>query len=223
MKRALWFFVAIMCMAGFSSCGVREKSAGVFGETFGPPVEGVSWGMTPEEAVRALELSEDYIESDESGVAQIYCEELEIFGQNAEAFLVFDERYQMGLFSIMFCLDDYEQDVLVEILNNTYGEYTAVDSEGRPCQWESKTVGDLPEDIQERFRYIEVEYAAQMQENQIFSQETKWEALKKEPLVSVTLQNGVLNYYAQHMAGYLTYSDDTAYEEFHALLKNIAE
>lgn len=223
MKRALRLLVMVMCMIGFSACGAQEKSADAFGEGFQLPIEDVNWGMTPEEAVQALELSEEAIVSNEDGTAVVQCADVTIFGQNAEACMVFDVRYQMGLLNMTVSFDAFAQEELVETLNGLYGEYTAVDSDGNPCQWSSETVGDLPEDIQERFRYIEAEYAAQVQENQLFSQETMWEALKKEPLVSVTLQDGVLNYYAQNVAGYLTYSDAAAYEELQALLKSAAE
>lgn len=118
------------------------------------------------------------------------------------------------------CFDGYSQESLAEALHNTYGDDSAVDREGLLCRWESEKIEDMSEEVQERFRYIWIEYPAENNNGEAFTEETIWNAIKSQPLVAVTLNGNTLNYEAGNMAGYLILEDDDAYEELLSYLNS---
>lgn len=75
--------------------------------------------------------------------------------------------------------------------------------------------GMTPEEMQERYRYVQVEVPARNSQPDDFSQEAQWDVLKSQALVTVTFGNNILNYDAGHMAAYENlYNDEKVYEEF---------
>lgn len=209
-KRILYIYIILILT--FVACSNREHTSE---PSFQPPIENIQWGMMPETVMDIMKLSEkNILYQDESG-ASIRCEDMEVFGQKADVEMSFDIRYQLGLLGMRIIFEEPVQDGMVDVLNNVYGEYCEVNDAGSPCKWGSETVEELPEEIQERYRYAQIEVPAQRNLSGDFSQEAQWDVLKKQALVAVTLRNDILNYDAGNMAAYRNlYSDEAAYEEF---------
>lgn len=215
MRKAEWLLcVAVILM--FSSCSQQSVTAET---TFQPPIDGVEWGMMPDQVVDVLSLSEECIQkniqNDVEWTAVIECGDIEIFDQSADVVMVFDLKSQVGLSGISICFEDASEESMAEILSSVYGEYSAVNAEGTPCLWGNEKIEELPEEIQERFRYMWVEFPPREEES--FSKETIWNSYKAQPLVTVALNGDVLTYSGGNMALYLIYNDDTAYEQLQDL------
>lgn len=202
--------LCIVVILILSACSRQDQVADT---AFKPPIEDIHWGMMPEEVMDTLALSEECIRNSDEGIIILLCEDMNLFGQSADVEMIFDMRSQMGLLYMWAYFNDYSKKRIVEVLSNTYGDYSAIDNEGVPCQWESEKIEDMPEEIQERFRQIQVDSGAWDDEQDVFSKETVWNAVKSQPLVTVTLSDNVLNYNAANMAGYLMISDEDAYEQ----------
>lgn len=203
------YLLSIAMALSLSACSQQAQSSNT---VFQPPIESIHWGMMPEEVIEVLALPEECILNHDGKIVFLQCEEINIFGQSADVLMTFDVQAQIGLLSMEVCFDDYSQESLAETLHNTYGDVSAVDSEGLPCRWESEKIEDMSEEVQERFRYVWVEYPAENNNGEAFSEETIWNAKKSQPLVAVTLNGNTLNYEAGNMAGYLILEDDNAYE-----------
>lgn len=210
--KKLWCVLSFTILLSLTACSGQEEAVC---NGFQPPIEGVQWGMTPEEVLEVMELPEECIISDDGKTVSIQCEKIDVFGQSADASMTFDENYKIGLYRMKFFFDNPSRESLVEALNRSYGAYCVVNDAGEPSRWESEKVEDLPEHIQDRYRYTLIEMPAQKELEGDFSQESQWNALKSQALVSVTLGGDMLSYQADNMAAYLTlYSEDEAYEAF---------
>lgn len=202
--RSLLGFAVILLL---SACGQKEQTAAA---AFQPPMEGVSWGMMPEEVMELLALPQESIESDDGTVVVLQCGEQSIFGQNADVKLTFDTTHQIGLLKMNIQFSAPSGDALVETLNEAYGEQGMAAGRDDPIRWESEKIEELPEEVQERFEFMLTQ--AFSKNEGPFSQESVWDMTKSQPLVTVTLRDENLNYYAGNMAVYLIYNDDAAYE-----------
>lgn len=213
MKRAyvLISLVLILILAG---CASQAQAPGA---AFQPPLEGIQWGMTPEEAVDVLSLSEECIQNPDEWTAVLLCDDMEVFGWNADVELVFESKYRMGLQRMTIWFEEDSEESLAEMLSGIYGEHSAVDAGGVPSLWESEKVEDLTEEIQDRFRSMWLDYSSWDERQGGISQETVWDSYKSQPLVSVVLNGDVLSYYGGNMAAYLIYNDDIAYEKLQSL------
>lgn len=209
MKKGLGI-LSFAIVLSLSGCSQQEQAPAA---AFQPPVEEIDWGMMPEEVMERLALSEECILNDDGKVVVLQCDDMSVFGQSADVQMTFDVSYQIGLLSMAVRFDDASAESLVETLNRIYGDYTAVDSEGNPCRWESEKVEDLPEEVQERFRYMKVEATAWNDEQGGFSKEAVWNTYKSESLVAANLSGNILYYQAGNMAAYQLCVDDSAYEE----------
>ena len=178
----------LVCCAVIMSLAACSQQPRTSGTAFQPPIEGVQWGMSPEEVMDVLSLSEECIQNSDEWTATLQCDDMEIFGQDADG--------------------------LVE----AYGGHSGVNAGGKPYLWEDEKIEELPEGIQERFRYMWLEFPPR--EEEIFSEETIWNAYKVQPLVTVALNDNVLTYDGGNMAAYLIYNDDIAYEQLQSLRSN---
>lgn len=200
-----------VCMLGLalslslSACSRQAESSDV---SFQPPMEGVCWGMMPEEVMELMELPEECVLSDNGAVVVLQCEDQSIFGQNADVALTFDTTHQIGLLNMNIRFAEPFGESLVDALNEAYGESCAATGQGVSCLWESEKIEELSEGVQERFQLMLV------RDTDSFSQETHWNTIKSQPLVTVTLGEDVLNYYGGNMAAYQIFEDDAAYEAF---------
>lgn len=207
--------VIIMSLAGCS------RQAQTSGASFQPPIDGIEWGMMPDEVMDALSLSEEciqkYSQDNVEWTAVLQCGNMEIFEQNADVVMVFDLKSQIGLLTISVCFPDASEESLSEMLVDAYGEHSAVNAEGNPCLWENEKIEELPEEIQERFRYMWMEFLPREGEQENIFKEAIWNAHKAQPLVTVALNGNVLIYTGGNMAEYLIYNDDAAYEQLQDL------
>lgn len=196
--------LSISLILSLSACSQREQ-ADSSDVSFQPPMEGVCWGMMPEEVMELLELPEECVLSDNGTVMVLQCEDQNIFGQSADVALTFDTAHQMGLLNMNIRFAEPSGESLAEALSEAYGESCAAAGQGVPCLWESEKIEDLSEEVQERFQFMLVRDADS------FSQEARWDTIKSQPLVTVTLSEDVLNYYGGNMAAYQIFGDDAAY------------
>lgn len=219
MKKVLCLF-CIVTILSLPACSEQSQA---FDAAFQPPIEDVHWGMTSEEVMEILALPEDCILNSDDGSITLQCENMDIFGQCADVVMSFDVRYKMGLMNMIIFFTDLSGESLVEALNHAYGDYSAVDSEGVPCRWESEKIEDMSERIQERFQYVQLESPAWNDEQGVFSKETVWNTIKGQSLVAVTLNGNILYYNAGHMAAYLVLNDDNAYEKMQSYLNDVTK
>lgn len=215
--------LCLLCLVTILSLSACSEESQILDAAFQPPIEDVNWGMTPEEVMDILALPEDCIFNGDEGTITLQCENMDIFGQSADVVMSFDVQYKMGLMNMIIFFTDLSDESLVEALNHAYGDYSAVDSEGVPCRWESEKIEDMSERIQERFQYVLLESPAWNDGQGVFSKETVWNEKKGQPLVAVTLNGSILYYNAGHMAGYLLFDDDNAYEELQGYLNDVTK
>lgn len=208
----------LVCCAVIMSLAACSQQPQTSGTAFQPPIEGVQWGMSPEEVMDVLSLSEECIQNSDEWTAILQCDDMEIFGQDADALMVFDMKSQVGLVKMSIVFPDASEESLAERLVEAYGGHSGVNAGGKPYLWEDEKIEELPEGIQERFRYMWLECPPR--EEEIFSEETIWNAYKVQPLVTVALNDNVLTYDGGNMAAYLIYNDDTAYEHLQSLRSN---
>ena len=67
MKRA-YVFVSLVIILSLVGCALRDQTPGA---AFQPPLEGIQWGMMPEEAVDVLSLSEECIQNPDEWTADL--------------------------------------------------------------------------------------------------------------------------------------------------------
>lgn len=216
MKR-IYVLVSLAILLSLAGCASQAQ---VPGAAFQPPLEGIQWGMMPEEAVDVLSLSEECIQNPDEWTAVLLCDDLKVFGRNADVELIFESKYQMGLQRMTIWFEEDSEESLAEMLSDIYGEHSAVDAGGVPSLWESEKVEDLTEEIQDRFHSMWLDNSSWEEGQGGISQETMWDSYKSQPLVSVALNGDVLSYYGGNMAAYLIYNDDTAYEQLQSLRSN---
>lgn len=209
MKKRLWA-VCFAVVLSLSACARQEQTPAA---AFQPPTEGVWWGMSPEEAMENPALSEDCILSDDGKVVVLQWEDRELWGKNADIEMIFNTQPQIGLLRLNVYFEDLSEEALIEILNRTYGDCTAADREGLPNRWESEKIADMPERIQERFRYMRVDGPMGEEERSGFTKEGLWDLYKNQPLVTVARIGNTLNYEGGNMALYRICDDDSAYEK----------
>ncbi len=203
---SLWLAVILIVPA----CARQEYASS---QTFRPPIEGIQWGMMPEEVMEILSLSGECIQSGDENVTTLICSDRKVFGQNADVEMVFDIQAEMGLQYMEVCFTDLSKELLVEALNQTYGDYSAIDKEKVPCQWQSEKIEDMPDDVQEIFRQILADSLERDGGQGVFSMESVWNTIKTQPLVTVTLHDNILIYHAANMAGYLKFCGDSESEK----------
>lgn len=192
-----------------SACGKQEQA---LDPSFDPPIEKIYWGMSPEEVTEILSMPKEYQSSNDRITTYTYGD-VNVFGYPADIEMIFDTQSNMGLLEMYISYADVSDDSIRERLTEQYGDFTAVDRDGNACQWKSISIGELPSDIQDKFRAVNVEYLAhKLNGEKDFSQETMWNSLKNSALVQVNFNNGIIHFDAQHMAAYRLYEDNTSYE-----------
>lgn len=217
MKKIIILVSCIIIMS-LTACSPQAKTSGA---SFQPPIDGIEWGMMPEEVMDVLSLPDECIQHNDEWTAVLQCGDMEIFEQNADVLMVFDMKSQIGLLAVSVRFPDASEESLSEMLVDAYGEYSAVNAGGTPCLWENEKIEELPEEIQERFRYMWMEFLPREGEQETFSREAIWNAHKAQPLVTVALNGDVLTYTGGNMAEYLIYNDDAAYGQFQDLLQDL--
>lgn len=105
MRKAEWLLcVAVILM--FSSCSQQSVTAET---TFQPPIDGVEWGMMPEEVAEILSLPEECT-LDSEKIVTIQCEDMDVFGQKADVEMTFDMQSQIGLLNVRVYFEDYPEE-----------------------------------------------------------------------------------------------------------------
>lgn len=209
MKEILYILYSVI-FAVIAACTGHNTA---FDTAFQPPVEEIRWGMMPEDVIGILDIPEESIQKYDDTLVRIQCEDMNVFGQTADVEMTFDVQSGAGLLGMQICFEDSSREFLTETLNEAYGDYTAVNDKGEPCQWESEKIEDMPEEIQEKIRYAKVEYPARKNFEKDFSEEAVWNNLKAQPLVKVMLGTDSVYYDAENMAGYFMLCDDQAFYE----------
>lgn len=181
-----------------------------------PPINGISWGMTSDEVIKKLHLSEDNVKEDEYGNIISY-ENATVFNQKANVQMFFDLDAKMNLSFVKIEFLDLNKDYLMNQLKSIYGT-----DFGKVYDiWISKKVMDLPEEIQDRFKYINIELPAKYNISPGFSEEGMWKSLRSQSLVSVDLHDSALTYDARYMAAYTIMKDDNKYNDWIEYLESL--
>ena len=200
------FFISII------SCVNKEEESG-----FLPPIKHIQWGMTPDEVMKELKLTDDSIIDDSGTSVTLSYNNTTVFDQEANITMSFDMEYEFGLQTIYVQFSNLNKDDMINQLNKTYGKPTAVDDNGVPSQWMSKKIIDLPQEMQDRFKYTKIDFQAvrrTLSSNPIGfpDDDLLWSSLQNEPLVGVGINNkDILIYGAGNMAAYNLYKDDKKY------------
>lgn len=200
------------------SCSNNDKKSG-----FQPPIKGLQWGMTSDKVIKALNLTDANILHDDGKSITLSYENTSVFDQEANIVMFFDMESEIGLLELRVNFSDFNRDDLINRLNNTYGEYTAIDDNWIACQWESKKVVDLPQKIQDRFKYINVEHPSKVIASDELTDATLWDNIQNQPLVTVTINEDTLIYRAEHMAAYTVIKNDKTYNKMVEKINNKIE
>lgn len=223
MKKAkmVVLFVALaicLCVAGFIIYVNSNKITG-----FQPPIKGISWGMTSDEVIKKLNLSQDCVTEKENGDITISYENTSVFNRKANVQMSFDVVGKVNLYSMGIEFPDSNKDDLINQLNHTYGQYVVMENNQYPI-WESEKIKELPQKIQDRFKYQQIELLAKYNIATGFSEDTVWKSIQNKSLVSVELIDSSLSYSAANMAVSTILSDDEKYNAwityYEDLLKN---
>lgn len=193
------------------SCSNKEKEFG-----FLPPIKHIQWGMTPDEVMKELKLTNDSIIEDSGTLVILSYNNTTILGQEANITMTFDTEYEMGLQTIYVQFSNLNKDDMINQLNKAYGKPTAVDDDGVPSQWMSEKIIDLPQEIQDRFKYTLVDFQVAKRtltnDSAGFSDDSVWRSCQNEPLVGISIRNkDTLVYAAGNMASYTLFKDDKKY------------
>lgn len=207
------FYLLIVCLffTSMISCSNKEEELG-----FSPPIKHIEWGMTPDEVMKELKLTNDSIIEDSGTLVILSYNNTTILGQEANITMTFDTEYEFGLQTIYVQFSNLNKDDMINQLNKAYGNPTAVDDDGVPSQWMSEKIIDLPQEIQDRFKYTLVDFQAARRtlsnDSAGFSDDSVWRSYQNEPLVGVSIKNKeALLYGAGNMAAYTLYKDDIKY------------
>ena len=212
LKKIVYLLIVCLFFTSFISCAYEEEEFG-----FLPPIKHIQWGMTPDEVMKELKLTDDSIIEDSETSVTLSYNNTSILGQEANITMSFDMEYELGLQIIYVQFPNLNKDYLINQLNKAYGKPTAVDDNGVPSQWASEKIIDLPQEMQDRFKYTKVDFEAvrrTLSNNPVGfpDDDSLWSSLQNEPLVGVGIINkDTLLYGAGNMAAYTLYKDDQKY------------
>lgn len=182
--RAVALVLLLIIPAMLIACGGKEK------EKLNPPINGVSWGGTPEQVKEVL--GEPKEELKQEGLTQLLWEDANVWNNKASLLLRFDTADDLGLFYTGITFTDLNEEELLELLTKEYGEPTRKE-EGKITFWGGKTVGELSEELQTQIRETLLGGGSEVKE-------AVWQTILKEPLVHVSAWGNRVLYSADHMA-----------------------
>lgn len=219
MRKRICLILTLLFVVHLVSCSKEDAYS-----AYAPPVDGVQWGMSPDEVLKVLKLSEDMILVEDERLTVIEYSNAIIHGQTATVNMKFDTQADIGLLGMDVFFADMDKEDLIDKLNSAYGAYTAVDDNMTPYRWESEKIKELPQKIQDRFSYVNVEFPIQVGAYEESSYDSAWDMIQNEPLVRINIVGddtiSYLSYTAENMAAYVLFNDDKAYEELQEYLQD---
>jgi hypothetical protein len=178
----------LVLSAVFLGCGGGELKA------FELPLKNMRWGMSVEEAIKAVGTQPDE-EISQEGLTQLLWKETSILGEKASLHLRFDKTKDSGLFFAVLEFADVSDEKVLEKLKKEYGAPDAEDPAKSLYTWESIKISGLPEDKQEAIKELLFGDAS-------VTEESIWNQTKEEALVMIQLQHQKAVFTAEHMAAY---------------------
>lgn len=172
----------------FFGCGGGEQ------KTLELPYRNMRWGMSSEEAVKAVGTQPDE-EVRQEGLTQLVWNEISVLGEKASLQLRFDKTKEVGLFFAVLEFADVPDDKLLDKMKKEYGAFAAEDPAKSLYTWESNKISSLPEDRQAAIKSL-------LFGDTSAAEETIWNQTKEEALVTIQLQHQKAVFTAEHMAAY---------------------
>lgn len=182
-----------------------------------PPINGISWGMTSDEMIKKLALSQDDVTKGKEGNSIVSYENATIFNQEATVKLYFDNQSRINLYCMSIDFPKLTEDELINQLKPLYGTGFGKTT----YTWTDGKVKDLPQKIQDRIKYVKIDLSSKQNGPSAFSEEGLWEMYQSSGLVQAELRGTSLWYFGDCMAVSAIASDDKKYNAWIEYLENL--
>lgn len=152
MKQRVWSFVlAVIMLAGLlGGCGNKGPQIKEYGQK--PPLEQLAWGMSQEEALKALKLTEEDVTiSGREHVNNMSLEgDMELSGITGKVSIQFlesagDEELELGLYSVTLSPNEQDLDAIAAILNEKLGSQGQKNGETTIWSTDAEKISGLTE------------------------------------------------------------------------------
>lgn len=150
MKQKLWpVCLVIVLLAGIlGGCGSKGPQVTEYGEK--PPIENLSWGMSIEDALKSLGLTEDdvTISSREDISNMALREDVQVPGLEGKVSLQFLEAVddvEIGLYSVTVASEDQDMEAMKQALDEKLGVSGEQDGDGYLWKTGSDRIDSVPE------------------------------------------------------------------------------
>ena len=202
--------VRISLLLLLSVCGILLISCQRKAESersFDPPIPGLTWGLTYEDLLDALSEFEYTVITEDEKATEIRFNS-SVFGYPATMFCMVDRMADIGLYYLDIQFQNDHEEELKEKLTKQVGKPDSESAEADRLIWKSDPVQNLPEETQQRIRYVRIDCKFTG-----MGSTGMWGSLQREPLVQIIFHDGHLIYNAQNMALYRAVSDEERFDE----------
>ena len=187
-----------------------------------PPVDGVVWGMSEEDAKDTIGLETYEIVSENEWICN-YQKEIQVyFGKPAVVGLSFSRIASQGLSYVYLEFDTDLTDAEIERIEHDLGRQSVLVQNRRVID-SRETVSELSEEIRTRLKCARIDLVAAESDtgNIKLNASERWEVLEQTPLVTVTIFNDLIRFDAEVLTAAILCQDKETYDLYYSTIVSI--